>query len=199
MLIMLTRGRAQRLVLKAAEQDELEAYRLLFRRYEPISTVTTLSKLVEFLATTFSGDLMDSSTNFERRVTSWEHDAEETLSDLINIGVVTKVLDKGGFRDHPLINAAGTKEWTKFVKEIEGGFVGDWQPGSKVPRKLFIVWNLRSYGERPSKENRILATQPNKWMVWHRRQRQRQARHGQGQRQARQRQGPRQEQEQRKG
>ena len=85
---MLTRGRAQRLVLKAAEQEELEADRLLLRRYESISTVTTVSQLVDFLATTFSGDLMDSLTYFERRVTSWEHDAKETLSDLINIGVV---------------------------------------------------------------------------------------------------------------
>ena len=36
-LIMLTRGRAQRLVLKAAEPEGLEAYRLLLRRYEPVS------------------------------------------------------------------------------------------------------------------------------------------------------------------
>ena len=39
-LIMLTRGRAQRLVLKAAEPEGLEAYRFLLRRYEPTSTVT---------------------------------------------------------------------------------------------------------------------------------------------------------------
>ena len=60
------RGRAQRLVLKAAEPDQLEAYRLLLRRYEPVSTVTTVPKLVDLLATTFSGDLMDSLTKFER-------------------------------------------------------------------------------------------------------------------------------------
>ena len=36
-LIMLTRGRAQRLVLKAAEPEVLEAYRLLLQRYEPVS------------------------------------------------------------------------------------------------------------------------------------------------------------------
>ena len=67
-LIMLTTGRAQRLVIKAAEPG-LEAHRLLFRRCEPISTVTTFSKLVELLATTFSGDLMDSLTDCERRQT----------------------------------------------------------------------------------------------------------------------------------
>ena len=38
-LIMSTRGRAQRLVLKAAEPEERDAYRLHLRRYEPISTV----------------------------------------------------------------------------------------------------------------------------------------------------------------
>ena len=57
-LIMLTRGRAQRLVLKAKEPEELEAYRFLLRRYEPVLTLTTVSKLSELLATTFSGDLI---------------------------------------------------------------------------------------------------------------------------------------------
>ena len=76
---MLTRGRAERLVLKAAELEGLEAYRLLFRRYEPVSTVTTVSKLVELLATTFSGYLMDSLTDFERGVTSWEHEAKRNI------------------------------------------------------------------------------------------------------------------------
>ena len=45
---MLTRGRAQRLVLKAAELKGREAYRLRWR-YEPVSTV-------DLQATTFCGD-----------------------------------------------------------------------------------------------------------------------------------------------
>ena len=65
-LIMLTRGRAQQLVLRAAEREGFEAYRLFLRQYEPISTVTTVSKLVDLLATTFSGSLMDSLTDFHR-------------------------------------------------------------------------------------------------------------------------------------
>ena len=109
-LIMLTRGRAQRLVLKATESEGLEAYRLLFRRYEPVSTVTTVSKLVALLATTVSGDLMDSLTDCERRVTSWEHEAKETLSDMMKIAAVIKGLEKGDFGDHLLIITAGTTE-----------------------------------------------------------------------------------------
>ena len=103
MLMMLTRGRTQRLVLKAAELEELEAYRLLFRLYEPVSRVTTVSKLVDLLGTSFSLDLMDSSTDFDRRVTNWEHQANGTLSDLTKIGIVIMGLQKGGFRDHLLI------------------------------------------------------------------------------------------------
>ena len=61
---------------------------------------------------------MDSLTYFERRVTSWEHEVKETLSDLIKIGAVIKSWEKVGFRDHMLITA-GTTEWTKFAKEIE--------------------------------------------------------------------------------
>ena len=59
-LIMLTRGRAQRLVLKSKDPEGLEAYRLLLRRNEPVSRVTTGSKLVDLLATMLYGDLMDS-------------------------------------------------------------------------------------------------------------------------------------------
>ena len=61
---------------------------------------------------------MDSLTDFERRVTSWEHEVKETLSALIKIGAVIKSLEKVGFRYHLLITA-GTTEWTKFAKEIE--------------------------------------------------------------------------------
>ena len=109
MLIMLTRGRAQRLVLKASETERLEPYRFLLRRYELISSVTTVSKLVDLLAT-FSGDLMDALTEFQRRVTSWEHHAKETLSDLIKNWSRHQLLAKGGFRDHLLINTACTTE-----------------------------------------------------------------------------------------
>ena len=62
---MLTRGRAEQLVLKAAEPEGFEACLFYFRRYEPVSTVTTVSKLVDFLETTFSADLMDSLIFFK--------------------------------------------------------------------------------------------------------------------------------------
>ena len=78
-------------MLKAAEPEGFEACLFYFRRYEPVSTVTTVSKLVDFLETTFSGDLMDSLTYFERRVASWEH---ETFADFIKIGVVIKGLER---------------------------------------------------------------------------------------------------------
>ena len=52
-LIMLIREPARRLLLKTAEPEGLEAYRLLLRRYEPASTVTAVSKLVDLLVTTF--------------------------------------------------------------------------------------------------------------------------------------------------
>ena len=65
-------------MIKAAELEGLEAYRHLLRRCEPVSTVTTVSKLVDLLATAFSGALMDSLTDLERRVTPWEHEAKGT-------------------------------------------------------------------------------------------------------------------------
>ena len=58
-------------------------------------------------------------TDFERRVTVRESEAGEQLSDLIKIGVVVKGLEKGNFRDHLLINTSGTKQWSRFIKELE--------------------------------------------------------------------------------
>ena len=41
------------------------------------------------------------------------------VSDLIHIGVVIKDMENRGFRDHLLINTAGTTELTKLAKVIE--------------------------------------------------------------------------------
>ena len=66
-LITLARRGAQRLALKATEPEGLEAYRFLLRRYEPsFDGHNRLEKLVDLRATTFSGNLMDSLTDFER-------------------------------------------------------------------------------------------------------------------------------------
>ena len=146
-LIMLTRGRAQLLVLEEAEPEGLEAYRLLLRRYQPVSTVTTVSKLVDLLATIFSGDLTDSLTDFERRVTSWEHDAncqiwsKSELSWKVWRKVVFEIIccvdqhcwhdrmDETCERDRK--RRISTKKHTACTDE----FVGDGQPRSKVPRQ----------------------------------------------------------------
>ena len=61
---------------------------------------------------------MDAGTDFERRVTSWEHQDKEALSDLINFGIVIKSLEKGEFRDQLLINTAGMNERNTYVKEL---------------------------------------------------------------------------------
>ena len=61
---------AQKFVLKAGEPEKFEAYRLLLRRYEPRTTATTVTKLVELLSTQFAGDLLDCVTDFERVIAS---------------------------------------------------------------------------------------------------------------------------------
>ena len=54
-------------------------------------------------------DLVKAVTDFERRVTAWEHESKDALSNLLKIGVVIKSLEKGGFREHLLISKAGTR------------------------------------------------------------------------------------------
>ena len=88
-------------------------------RYQQISTVTTASMLLGLFATSFSGDLMKAVIDFERRVTAWEHDSKDALSNLLKIGVVIKALEKGGFRAHLLISTAGTRLPIFFWKVID--------------------------------------------------------------------------------
>ena len=47
---------------------------------------------------------MKAVTDFDRRVTAWEHESKDALSNLLKIGVVIKSLEKGGFREHLLIS-----------------------------------------------------------------------------------------------
>ena len=58
------------------------------------STVTAVAKPFDLLATPFIDDLMDEVTEFERLVTFWEREATDTVSELVNIGVVIKGLEK---------------------------------------------------------------------------------------------------------
>ena len=55
--------------------------------------------------------------------------------------ILIKGLEKGGFRDHLLINAAGTTQWTKFVKFFENveSARGNTQP---VPMALSAIGSL---------------------------------------------------------
>ena len=59
-----------------------------------MSPYTGVAKLFVCFRYRSAGDLMDAVTVYERRVTSWEHEAKETLSDLIHIGVVIKCLER---------------------------------------------------------------------------------------------------------
>ena len=168
--IMLTRGRAQRLVLKAAEPEGLEAYRLLLRRYEPVSTVTTVPELVDLLATTFSGDLMDSWTYFQRRVTSWEHEAKETVVRFDQNRSCHQRFGEGWFRE----SFAHQHCWHDRMDEIcerdrqhvelarrnttacSDGFVGDGQSGptsSRVHRSWWATYAHMARDCRKKTEN----------------------------------------------
>ena len=63
------------LVLKAREPEEFEAYRLLLRQYEPQTTATTVTKLVELLSTQFAGDPLDLCA-----VEKWERNTRKPIS-----------------------------------------------------------------------------------------------------------------------
>ena len=57
-------------LLKAGELEEFEAYCLLLRQYQPQTTATAVTKLVELLSTQFAGNLLDCVTDLECVMTS---------------------------------------------------------------------------------------------------------------------------------
>ena len=63
------------LVLKVGKPEEFEAYRLLLRRYEPQTTATTATKLVELLSTQFAGNLLDLCA-----VEKWDRNTRKPIS-----------------------------------------------------------------------------------------------------------------------
>ena len=149
---------------KCQSPEGLEAYRLLLRRYGPISTVMTVSKLVELLATTFSGDLTDGhilsdeyhpgsttrNKNTVRPDQNWschQRSGKRWIArSLVEQHCWHDRMDEICERNRK--RQTGTKKHTACAD----GFVGDGQPRSKVPRELFMVWNLWTRGERLSKD-----------------------------------------------
>ena len=119
MLIFFVRGKALQLVLKAGEDEGLEAWRLLIRRYEPRDNATCVGKLVEILSSSFEGELMDKITEFERKVSMWEAEAKEAFSDKLRIGVVVKGLPAGSLKEHMLLAASKAASWAEFCGELE--------------------------------------------------------------------------------
>ena len=63
------------LVLKVGEPEEFEACRLLLRQYEPQTTATTVTKLVELLSTQFAGNLLDLCA-----VEKWDRNTRKPIS-----------------------------------------------------------------------------------------------------------------------
>ena len=120
---------------------------------EPESKVTTVSKLVDLMATTFGGDLMDSLTNCKQE-SHLGNTAKETSKSESSFKVSRKMVF-GIICSSTLL----ARQMNELVQEIENveethstfGFVGDGQSRSKVPRKLFMVLNFRPHGERLSK------------------------------------------------
>jgi hypothetical protein len=119
MLITFVRGKALTLVLKAGEQEGLEAWRLLVHRYEPSDNASSVGKLVALLSRDFEGDLIDELTKFESQVATWEREAGELISDKLKIGVVVKGLPKGSLKEHMLLAASKAKSYAEFVRELE--------------------------------------------------------------------------------
>ena len=94
-LIATCQGVALTIVRRAGTSEGLEAWRMLIHNYEPLSRQTTVMKLIELLSFDFaSGRLLDKLEDFDMKVSEYEKESKETLSDNMRIGVVIKGMEK---------------------------------------------------------------------------------------------------------
>ena len=103
-MVMLMRGKAQKLVMNAGEGEGFEAWRFLVRRYKPKSLATTVGRLIEVSSTVLQGPLADSVADFELCVMLCERDSGAKLSDSLKVAssprVWTRILSKSGNFHH---------------------------------------------------------------------------------------------------
>ena len=117
-LILFCKGKALKVALTNKEGEGFEAWRALVNRYEP-SKVNVVGKLAEILRTPFEGDLLDAITTFERKVTIYEAQSREAISDSLEIGCVVAGMGQSSMREHLLLSATKCDSWSKFVREVE--------------------------------------------------------------------------------
>ena len=68
---------------------------MLLHNYEPHSRQTTVMRLIELLSFDFaSGRLLDKLEDFDMKVSEYEKESKEALSDNMRIGVVIKGMEK---------------------------------------------------------------------------------------------------------
>eukprot|EP00971_Amphidinium_carterae_P131718 2609006-Amphidinium_carterae.4 len=88
---MLTSGQSLRLVRQCSEQNGLEAYRLLCKRWNPSTRGRSLGKLAQLITWDFGSSkeaMMDRLALFESATDEWERLSRERLSDSVKCAIL---------------------------------------------------------------------------------------------------------------
>ncbi len=104
-LIQACKGQALDIVLRAGRLEGLEAWRQLYRRYEPQATGRSASRLAFLLSWDFSGDVIAELDLFEYELGRYEEQSGEEITDVIKMGVVLRQLPDSPLRRHMIMNA----------------------------------------------------------------------------------------------
>lgn len=117
-LLMLCRGAALDLVTNAGVGEGAEAWRRLYRRFEPRIRSRYASDLVEILGWDFGGDVLTKLESFERAVSLYERGSQEAVSDALKVGILLRQIPDGALRQHMILNSERLRRWVDFREEL---------------------------------------------------------------------------------
>ena len=106
-LVMLTEDAALRIVQAVHDSNGVEALRLMYRRYNPLTQGRMLANLNEVLQVDLGTDertYMDHVVRWEQRIHGFETMSRETLPDIVNRAIITE-RSPAAIRTHLLVNA----------------------------------------------------------------------------------------------
>ena len=117
-LVMTCRQQALNRVVNAGSGEGLEAWRALVRHHEPSTSTRHAGMLMELLAFSFEGDMMERLEQFERDVYRYEQSSKETFTDNVRVGVMLRNVPKGPLQEHLILNADKFKTWNAIRDEV---------------------------------------------------------------------------------
>ena len=105
LLVMKVKSTALDKVITSGEGEGLEAWRTLFKHYEPRTPQTSTAKLLELMTWDFTGNLVDKIAKFHRAKARYQQAASKSFPDEIAIATLMRQIPERATKNHFVLNA----------------------------------------------------------------------------------------------